>query len=65
MTNTTLTTKFTEAFGLEFAGVAQGHIEDILTAGDLVRRIGTQAHTELSRAQTLFRQFVLPSSAKT
>ncbi|TQC45607.1 nitronate monooxygenase [Rhodococcus sp. WS4] len=49
--------------GIWTVGMVQGLIEDIPTAGDLVRRIVTQAHTELSRTQTLFREFVMPSSA--
>ncbi|QZS52607.1 NAD(P)H-dependent flavin oxidoreductase [Rhodococcus opacus] len=49
--------------GIWTVGMVQGLIEDIPTAGDLVRRIVAQAHAELTRTQTLFRQFVLPSSA--
>ncbi|MFC9355205.1 NAD(P)H-dependent flavin oxidoreductase [Rhodococcus sp. NPDC057014] len=51
--------------GIWTVGMVQGLIEDIPTAGDLVRRIVTQAHAELFRTQSLFQELMVPSTVAT
>jgi NADH:quinone reductase (non-electrogenic) len=49
--------------GIWTVGMVQGLIDDIPTAGDLVRRIVREAMTELVRVQTLFGGEVLESAS--